>query len=174
MVKKLLIFLLILIFCTIIYFAYTVFTKRESDLIQKTPSKQEIPSATNIQRTTNTQQESNNTQDNIKEDATNTTTENTSEDQSFYVHVTPLDCTRECEPYKYNEKELKYCQNVCGFVAEDQENSNCDKLKDLSKDYCYKNQAIAKKDNAICDSISDTTIKKTCKNRIQEDVLENM
>ncbi len=181
MIKKLFIILLIIVFCAISYFAYTVFSKRESDLIKTSTT----PATHNMQESKDAS-EKDRPQENIIEnllrnDATeNTQTENSDQtaknnsDDGYYVHVTSIDCARECEPYKYNDKELKYCQNVCGISDTTSTNSNCDSLNDFEKDYCYKNQAIEKKDASICDKISDTAVKRSCKNRIQEDILENM
>lgn len=178
--KRFLITILIIAFCIVGYFAYTVFSKRESDLIETTSSpatQEEQSSASENADSSDKPQENiienllNN--ENAQEDATAENTEATTEDTNIYINVTPPDCMRECEPYKYDEKELKYCQNVCG-ISEGASANDCDKLKDLEKDYCFKNQAIEKKDASICDNISDTAIKRSCKNRIQEDILENM
>ena len=171
---------LLITFCIVGYFAYTVFSKRESDLIETdtSPTTQKDQSSTSESSDSSDKPQENiidnllndqNTQENTTGENADTTTEET----NIYINVTPPDCMRECEPYKYDEKELRYCQNVCG-ISESTSANDCDKLKDLEKDYCYKNQAIEKKDASICDSISDTAIKKSCKNRIQEDILENM
>lgn len=178
--SRFLLIIFLIIFCIVGYFAYTVFSKRESDLIETTPSsttQKDQPSASESTDSSNESQENiienllndETTQENTSVENTETTTENT----NIYINVTPPDCMRECEPYKYDEKELKYCQNVCG-ISEDVSTNDCDKLKDLEKDYCYKNQAVEKKDASICDNISDTAVKRTCKNRIQEEILENM
>ena len=178
--KRFLISFLLIAFCIVGYFAYTVFSKRESDLIETntSPTAQENqPSASENTGSSDKPQENIienlSNDENTQENTTTGKTETTSEDANIYINITPPDCTRECEPYKYDEKELKYCQNVCG-ISQDVPTNDCDKLKDLDKDYCYKNKAIEKKDTAICDNISDTAIRRTCKNRIQEDVLENM
>ena len=178
--KRFLITLLLITFCIVGYFAYTVFSKRESDLIETSTSpttQKDQPSASESTDSSNKPQE--NIIDNLLNDENtqeNTTAENietTTENANIYINVTPPDCMRECEPYKYDKKELKYCQNVCG-ISENTSANDCDKLKDLDKDYCYKSRAIEKKDASVCDSISDTAIKRTCKNRVQEDILENM
>jgi uncharacterized protein YxeA len=173
--KRFLITAFVLTVCIVGYFAFTIFTKREGDLIKsEDPSAQDDQKST-MGRDTNTQQENiveNSSDEETSEETTNSATE---ENANIYIHVTPLDCERECEPYQYDEKELAYCRNVCGLSDDTtSDNSDCDSLKDLAKDYCLKNQAIGKKDLSICDSISDTNVKKTCKNRIQEDILEEM
>ncbi|MFA5985761.1 MAG: hypothetical protein WC819_00250 [Parcubacteria group bacterium] len=173
--KKYLLIAFIILFIIVGYFSYTIFTKRESDLIKNgDPSAQDAQKST-IEEDTNTQQENivgNPSDEENSEEITNSATE---ENANIYIHVTPLDCERECEPYQYDEKELKYCQNVCGLSDDTiSDSSDCNSLKDLTKDYCLKDQAISKKDISICDSISDTNVKKTCKSRIQEDILEGM
>lgn len=182
MLKKTLITILLLAFIVVVYFAYTVFSKRESDLIETNTSSDTQKDQSSVSESTSP---SDTPQENIinnlldPDSSADTQTENTDQKSEndttndYYIHVTPTDCARECEPYKYDDKELKYCQNVCG-ISESTSANDCDKLKDLEKDYCYKNQAIEKKDASICENISDSAIKKSCKNRIQEDVLENM
>lgn len=183
MLKKTLIMLFIVIFCVIGYFAFTIFAKREKDII----SSSNTPQTQNDARDTfneNGTHSSNAPQENIIENLidessqANNTAENgnstTITKENIYINITPPDCMRECEPYKYDEKELEYCQNVCGLPSQSSQNTSCDSLSDLQKDYCYKNQAIDKKDMSICDPISDSKIKKTCTMRIQEDILEEM
>ncbi len=90
-----------------------------------------------------------------------------------YINVTPPDCARECEPYKYDEKELAYCKNVCG-LSDDVATNNCDARSGLAKDYCLKDRAVADKNLTLCDSISDDGVKKTCVTRLQQEFIENM
>lgn len=92
---------------------------------------------------------------------------------SAHIHVTPPDCARECATYRHDEREFTYCKNVCG-IADDVSSSNCDTLSGLKKDYCLKNRAVAAKDLSACDAIRDGGIKQACRNRLQEDFVENL
>lgn len=173
--NRLIIIILLIAFCTVGYFAFTVFTKRENDLM--TDKSTTLPptekSNTHTQKNTDTNSGQKSDTSNGTMEESNAATDDPTEERSFYVNVTSTDCARACAPYKYNDKELRYCQNVCG-ISESTSSDDCDRLKDLDKDYCYKDQAIEKKDTSICDNISDTAIKKTCKNRIQEEIIEKM
>lgn len=178
--NRLIVIIILIAFCLVGYFAFSIFSKRESDLIgSNNKSTQEQQTATTDNTNTTTAPHKNVianllTNENTQSDNGNeSSAENQSEEENIYINVTPPDCVRECEPYKYDEKELRYCQNVCG-ISENTSTNDCDQLKDLDKDYCYKDQAIKKKDASICDNISDTAIKKTCKNRIQEEIIEKM
>lgn len=175
-----------IIFIGISYFAYTIFGERESGLIKSnsrasineqsseieksnirnTPQENVIENLFNNEIT----QESDSTKDNIESPQETTSPENS----NFYINVTPPDCTRECEPYKYDEKELEYCKNVCGLSPRTSENINCNDLSNLQRDYCIKDHAISEKDQKLCESIADNNIKTTCETRIQEDFLEQM
>ncbi len=86
-------------------------------------------------------------------------------------NVTAEDCDNECSNFKNNASDLRYCQDLCGLSSASS-NDNCDSLQGSDKDYCFKNQAIAKTDLRICDSIADAKIKSACKNRVTEDLLE--
>lgn len=95
------------------------------------------------------------------------------------ITVTPKDCDDECRRFKKNN-ELEYCQEICGTktyfedASEDGgDSSDCNDEKGIQKDYCLKDIAVGNKDFKICDEISDSEIKKTCKNRISEDIIEN-
>ncbi len=82
------------------------------------------------------------------------------------------DCDNECQNFKDNVKNLTYCQEVCGLSLT-KNDANCENKTSLEKDYCLKDLGIAKKDFKICDQIQDSEIKKTCKNRITEDIIED-
>lgn len=88
------------------------------------------------------------------------------------LNVTREDCEDECETYEEAD-DLKYCQQVCGLnKAQDNQKSDCESLSGVEKDYCLKNQAIDQNSLSICEKISDKKIKKTCQNRIAEDLLD--
>lgn len=96
---------------------------------------------------------------------------NKSSDSREFAHITTEHCSTDCQAFANNLQYLEYCQQVCGLAPE-KKVSNCDGKKDLEKDYCLKDLAIGKKDSSICGEISDANIKKTCKDRILEDILE--
>ncbi|MFA6048191.1 MAG: hypothetical protein WCV59_04825 [Parcubacteria group bacterium] len=94
------------------------------------------------------------------------------------IEVKPADCDKDCSRFtKDNEKE--YCQEICGTTTffedaaeEGGSSDDCADEKGIQKDYCLKDIAVGNKDQKICDQIQDANIKKTCKNRIMEDILE--
>ncbi|MDO8529607.1 MAG: hypothetical protein Q7S18_02980 [bacterium] len=95
------------------------------------------------------------------------------------ITITSKDCDNDCSKFtKDNEKE--YCQEICGTKtyfedANDSggDSSDCGDEKGIQKDYCLKDIAVGNKDFKICDEISDSEIKKACKNRISEDIIES-
>jgi hypothetical protein len=99
-------------------------------------------------------------------------TKNEIDESSASVNISADDCDNECEIFKDNEKDLRYCQDICD-LSPIKENSDCNNLGDINKDYCFKNQAVSEKNIETCDLISDTKIQSTCRNRVMEDFLEN-
>lgn len=99
---------------------------------------------------------------------------------SLKITITPKDCDNECDKFEKDE-ELEYCQEVCNIVEYEEDTSeesddsseNCDSKEGLQKDYCLKDKAIEEEDFKICDGISDAGVKKTCKNRLTEDILDS-
>ncbi|EKE24953.1 MAG: hypothetical protein ACD_5C00347G0010 [uncultured bacterium] len=92
-------------------------------------------------------------------------------EEDTFLQVLPQDCENECKSYQ-QEEDVTYCKQVCGLVEIKKEATGCDALADLEKDYCLKDEAISKADPKICDKIEDGKIKKTCKNRILEDIVD--
>lgn len=88
------------------------------------------------------------------------------------ANITAEDCDNECENFKNNASDLKYCQNICD-ISPIKDTENCESKSGADKDYCFKNQAVAKIDLNICESISDSKIKSSCRSRVTEDMLEN-
>ena len=92
--------------------------------------------------------------------------------------VLPSDCDNECKNFQ-NADALRYCRQVCGLPIVDQQGvviqpaTDCGSVSGLQKDYCLKDSAVKNKDFKACDQISDSGIKKTCKNRITEDIMES-
>ena len=69
-------------------------------------------------------------------------------------------------------QDIQYCKQYCGLVDTPKTADGCDKFADLEKDYCFKEEAIQEKNGRICDKIADDGIKKSCFNRITEDILD--
>ncbi len=88
--------------------------------------------------------------------------------------IQSADCDNDCANFKNNENNLKYCREVCGDrpVAPKESESECEDLTGLEKDSCWRDLAVSKKDFAICDKISDAKLKKVCKNRVTEEILD--
>lgn len=106
------------------------------------------------------------TEDPIEEDE-----ENVPEEEDTFVQVLPQDCSNECKNYQ-DPEDITYCKQICGLTEIKKEVNGCEALNDLEKDYCFKDMAISKTDSKICDKIEDAGIKKTCKNRIMEDIVD--
>lgn len=87
-----------------------------------------------------------------------------------FLKITQKDCDNGCQDFSNEKENLKYCQERCGLSPK-QASSDCANLADLEKDYCLKDLAVSKKDFAICDRIVDFGIRKSCKDRIAEDIL---
>jgi hypothetical protein len=153
------------------YFAYPIvknryFKNMAKNEEQKSQTNTIMNNGTQLNSTTgenNTDTDNSSTMDNDIRDTTDESGDN--------ANITAKDCDNECLNFKNNENDLKYCQNICGLsLANDSD--NCDSKMGSDKDYCFKNQAVSKTDLAICDSITDTKIKSSCKNRVTEDLLE--
>lgn len=92
-------------------------------------------------------------------------------EEDTFVQVLPQDCDNGCKNYQ-QEEDIKYCKQICGLEAPKKEATGCEAMEDLEKDYCYKDQAISKTDPKVCDKIEDAGIKKACKNRVLEDIVD--
>jgi len=82
------------------------------------------------------------------------------------------DCDSECKNFIGDKRD--YCNEVCGFKTINENVAGCENLNGLQKDYCLKDLGITKKDFKICENISDSNIKSTCKNRIMEDNVDDV
>ena len=86
--------------------------------------------------------------------------------------IGPKDCENRCADFR--GENLNYCKEICGL---NQKNSNsssgdCGEKSGLTKDYCLKDLGIEKKDFKLCDQIVDEKVKKNCRDRITEDMLD--
>lgn len=156
MFKKIALLLLLVFIGIFVYFAYPI--------IKLSYEKKDIPN----QLKESPENKENENKSKLEESIT----EQGSADQSGNnSNISARDCDNECGNFKNEEKKLKYCQEVCGLSSEEII-ANCSNKSGLEKDYCFKSLAIQNKDFKICDQISDSGIKKTCKNRITEDIME--
>lgn len=96
--------------------------------------------------------------------------------------IEPSDCDNECSRFT-SQSDLNYCRQICNIPLSNQPDSNqnsvsqpasgdCQSKTGLDKDYCLRDQAIANKNFDDCDQIADAGIKKTCQDRITQDILE--
>lgn len=86
--------------------------------------------------------------------------------------IGPKDCENRCVDFKGGD--LDYCREICGL---NQKNSNassgdCSDRSGLTKDYCLRDLGIEKRDFKFCDQIADAKVKKNCRDRITEDMLD--
>ena len=179
--KKILIIIFIVVFAGILYYAFTIFKKR--DFLEKNVENNNLEKtkkSTLQSQDFSANPSSINSEDSNNEKRQNTTDEekdaseiHSSENKPLY-QVTTDDCVSECNNRKENKKEYLYCQQVCGLVEEDKKYDSCDSLNDLDKDYCLRDKAIKEKDIQMCDDIHDGGIQQQCINRIREDVIDEI
>lgn len=93
-----------------------------------------------------------------------------SKNTDSYLPISKVDCQNNCKQFSGDDK-LRYCQEYCGLASSDQKD-NCEELKDLEQDYCFKAQAIEKTDPSVCKKIRDKNILTACQNRILEDIVD--
>jgi hypothetical protein len=143
---------------------------------QKTSSAKPIISIENNSPTENTQEttqldsvESNIYNQDVQQNQT------TVPAKDSYLSITSADCDSQCEFFKDNQQSLEYCNQVCGLTSQTEATKkDCNELSNIEKDYCIKDEAVSKKDLALCDKIKDSNIKKTCQDRITEDIIEQI
>jgi|GEM_PF-1931007 len=96
---------------------------------------------------------------------------NASSNGKEMAHITTEHCRTGCQAFANKLDYFEYCQQVCGITPE-KNVSQCDGKDGIEKDYCLKDLGITKSDSSICDKIEDANVKKTCKNRIFQDLIE--
>ncbi len=97
--------------------------------------------------------------------------ESLKQEGKIFQEVTLEDCKTECQGF--SGEILEYCQEVCGLIPLQENLDNCEDISGIKKDYCLKNLAIERKDFETCEKISDENIKKTCQNRITEEIFDS-
>jgi cytoskeletal protein RodZ len=133
--------------------------KKNSSEISNVPSSEKVDSANSEELATDE-----------NDDEENLNSEIVIEDDSF-LEILPSDCKNGCVNLDLAE-DIEYCKQYCGLVTTPKTAKGCDELTSLEKDYCLKDEAIQKKDGKICNQIEDDGIKKSCFNRLTEDVIE--
>lgn len=143
---------------------YTVFKDRNSNVAD-----------------TKVQQEKSSPAKNENDNAIDSTNENSTpredENEVIIPEVAPLvdikreDCLDGCKRFSKG-KELVYCQQFCGLNKVQSEVSDCNVLSGLEKDYCFKEQAIKQQDFKICEKIADKGIRRSCSDRLTDDLLD--
>lgn len=91
-------------------------------------------------------------------------------EEDAFLDIFTSDCDNNCSEFTETE-DIKYCKEYCGLTPAKTE-TNCDSLQDLEKDYCIKQEAVKKKDIAMCEKIEDSGIMKSCRNRVAEDIVD--
>jgi hypothetical protein len=166
MKKTFLLIFFVIAIAVLVWYGYPVIKNRYFG--NSNPSSE---SQNNIEKNNNASSTPATTEEN-KPSENNTTQENQGPIQPAPASVTSQDCDNECAGFSGDK--LEYCRQVCGLATPRETSGNCDNLNGINKDYCLKDLAISKKDFKICDEIQDSGIKKTCKNRVTEDIFDEM
>jgi hypothetical protein len=166
---KIFLFILIIVLIILAYFAYPIVKSRYFDSQPEDNTVGTIKNELPNQSKENDDRESSDS--NSNDDSENT--------QAPDITVTSKDCDNECKKFE-KDNELEYCQEICGITTyfedsndEGGETSECDDANGIQKDYCLKDIAVGNKDFNACEEIRDSNIKKACKNRISEDIMES-
>lgn len=107
------------------------------------------------------------------------------EEETSFLDISSADCAKRCAGY--DGDDFEYCQEVCGLSSDDpgyhDENDDqsmddkasdgCDGKSGLALDYCRKDAAVANGDLSACTDISDPGIRKACRDRIAQDLMES-
>lgn len=86
--------------------------------------------------------------------------------------ITKKHCDNECESIK-NTRKKNYCLEICG-LGDNREIGDCQVLAGFEKDYCLRDSAINEHNVKMCDSIVDKGILTQCRNRITEDIIDDI
>ncbi len=104
-----------------------------------------------------------------------------------YEKILQEDCERNCLNKK-GTSDYEYCLEICGlndgYQNAETENGNqeegnteepqedCGQLNGFEKDVCFKRKAVAEKDDNICENITDSNLKESCKDRVLEEIMQ--
>jgi hypothetical protein len=113
------------------------------------------------------------TKTDLEEDKNNEDSpESTTEIQESLDPVSKSDCEEECASYD-TEKYRVACIEECELTNVSREESDCEKLSGTNKDSCWKEKAVKENKFEYCDNIGSSSIKKSCKDRLTENILES-
>lgn len=169
MKSKMLILIYVSLAGGLIYFAYPIVKSRYFNAGEKQDKKIITPIDETISEDSSGEES-----ETAEEDAiSNSETEIIPEGESF-LEITNKNCESKCADFASDAEKLQYCRQSCGLSPIDKKADDCEAKTGLEKDYCFKNLAISKKDFIICEKIQDAGIKKTCKNRLTEDILNGL
>jgi len=89
--------------------------------------------------------------------------------------VTPIsesECEDECSDYSL-PKEKTSCLEECKISATRNESKDCTTSSEAEKDSCWKEKAIKENKFEYCNNIENYSVKKSCKDRLIENILES-
>lgn len=167
MKSKLLIILLLISVGFVAYFSYPIIKSRYfKDWVFKPQQKTII---------NNDSADMSSEEENGESHFFNKDIQDTTDESGTKPNISAADCDNECKDFSANQGNLIYCREVCGLSELEKKPealNDCNNQSGIQKDYCFKDLAIKNKDFKTCDQISDEGIKKACKNRITEDIIE--
>lgn len=170
--KKIIWLIAILAVSALTYFGYATVKNRYAAPTKEGQTETSNKNSLDSQQTQSSVEEENKFPQETQDSQETIPTETIPENSASFLDVTRQDCDEKCKKFTKDSEDLKYCQEFCGLANPKKNSTDCDSLEGLDTDYCLKDQAIAKNDFKICEKILDSNIKKTCKNRLLEDVLE--
>ncbi len=159
------------------YFAYGVVKNRYFSSGENggsaAPSGQEQSKEVSTENNSGSQASQENQNDSSQDSSQDNADAQKAASEGSHLYVTSEDCDKNCDRFKDNADDLKYCQEVCGIIpaAQKESKDECTDLEGLEKDYCLRDVAVSKTDISICEEIKDARVKKVCKNRVVEDLL---
>jgi hypothetical protein len=86
--------------------------------------------------------------------------------------VSQSDCENECSGYD-TEKYKTACLEECNLTKVSKEESDCAQLSGTAKDSCWKEKALKEKNFSTCDNIASVSSKKSCQDRLTEELLDS-
>ncbi len=91
------------------------------------------------------------------------------EAEGVFLEILPVDCENECALFLSEKDKERYCRNVCGLTAENNDTASAAPYQESVE---RKNAAIKNKDLGACSDITDANLRKSCEVRVTEDLLE--
>lgn len=101
--------------------------------------------------------------------------EDSPESSPSQEEITPIaesECEEECSDYS-STREKNSCLEECKTSASKDESGDCANLSGTEKDSCWKEKAIKENKFEHCDNIGSSSVKKSCKDRLTENILES-